>query len=444
DYDDEYDDFDDYEEEEYQEYIRLERGATGDRVYELQQRLKDLGYYNGTVDGNYGSSTANAVTRFQQTVGLNQNGVATIAMQEALFSTSAPSYTGEAEAGTGNYTTLSPGDTGAAVRRLQQRLTELGYYSGNVNGTYNAATTAAVRLFQVSIGVNETGVATAAVQTRLFAENAPFFEEESEDEEVEGYIELRKGDQGSAVTRLQSRLTALGYYNGEINGTYNTKTVNAVKRFENRYSQPETGVATVRMQRALFADDALPYVSSEPTPTPTPETKQEYTRLSQGDSGAKVKRLQRRLKELGYFTGSIGGNYQRLTIDAVTRFQLAVGLNPNGVATIATQEALFADDAPYYETHNDDSYDISYSELRRGDTGSDVTSLQRRLIDLGYIQDSSAVNAGTYDATTAYAVAEAQAARGYDSVGDVASSEFLQYLFSDAAWDYALIDYEGG
>ncbi|HUC90909.1 MAG TPA: spore cortex-lytic enzyme [Paenibacillus sp.] len=53
----------------------LRLGSSGKDVYELQGRLKYLGYYGGEVDGQFGQSTRNAVTWFQWKFGLKSNGV---------------------------------------------------------------------------------------------------------------------------------------------------------------------------------------------------------------------------------------------------------------------------------------------------------------------------------------------------------------------------------
>lgn len=49
--------------------------ANGD-VWDLQYRLKTLGYYTQDLDGSYGSSTQNAVRKFQQDYGITPDGVA--------------------------------------------------------------------------------------------------------------------------------------------------------------------------------------------------------------------------------------------------------------------------------------------------------------------------------------------------------------------------------
>ncbi len=52
------------------------RGSTGSVVTQIQQKLKNWGYYSGTVDGIYGSRTEAAVTWFQKKNGLTADGKA--------------------------------------------------------------------------------------------------------------------------------------------------------------------------------------------------------------------------------------------------------------------------------------------------------------------------------------------------------------------------------
>jgi N-acetylmuramoyl-L-alanine amidase len=53
----------------------LRYGSSGGDVYELQGRLKHLGYYDGKIDGSFGAKTKNAVTWFQWKFGLKSDGV---------------------------------------------------------------------------------------------------------------------------------------------------------------------------------------------------------------------------------------------------------------------------------------------------------------------------------------------------------------------------------
>ena len=64
--------------------------------------------------------------------------------------------------------TLAQGDAGSGVSNLQQALSTLKLYEGEVSGIYNEATAEAVRLFQRTAGLTETGEASPDLQTRVF------------------------------------------------------------------------------------------------------------------------------------------------------------------------------------------------------------------------------------------------------------------------------------
>lgn len=53
----------------------IKLGSSGKDVYELQGRLKHLGYYDGKIDGQFGSKTQNAVTWFQWKFGMKSDGI---------------------------------------------------------------------------------------------------------------------------------------------------------------------------------------------------------------------------------------------------------------------------------------------------------------------------------------------------------------------------------
>lgn len=52
------------------------KGTTGQEVVTIQTKLKNWGYYNGPVDGVYGSKTEEAVKYFQRTNGVKADGIA--------------------------------------------------------------------------------------------------------------------------------------------------------------------------------------------------------------------------------------------------------------------------------------------------------------------------------------------------------------------------------
>jgi len=72
-------------------YILLQKGSKGIEVINLQTRLAELGFYNIAIDGDYGNGTVNAVKAFEKSEGLEETGVATIELQEMIFTDPVPS-----------------------------------------------------------------------------------------------------------------------------------------------------------------------------------------------------------------------------------------------------------------------------------------------------------------------------------------------------------------
>lgn len=77
-------------------------GSAGSEVRAIQQRLKEWGYYKGSVDGVYGASTKAAVVKFQKANSLTADGVAGNATLAAI---GLP--TGQSAPGTGSQSSSS-------------------------------------------------------------------------------------------------------------------------------------------------------------------------------------------------------------------------------------------------------------------------------------------------------------------------------------------------
>lgn len=69
-------------------------GSTGSEVTQIQTRLKNWGYYKGSVDGVYGTKTRNAVIAFQKKNGLTADGIAGSATLRAIGISSGGGYGG--------------------------------------------------------------------------------------------------------------------------------------------------------------------------------------------------------------------------------------------------------------------------------------------------------------------------------------------------------------
>ncbi len=89
----------------------LRQGASGGEVKELQRRLKQWGYYDGAVDGIYGSQTVKAVKYFQRKNGLTVDGVAGKSTYAALgMNDSVKALEKEQNKGNGNKTDYTNSD----------------------------------------------------------------------------------------------------------------------------------------------------------------------------------------------------------------------------------------------------------------------------------------------------------------------------------------------
>jgi peptidoglycan hydrolase-like protein with peptidoglycan-binding domain len=162
----------------------LRSGSKGTQVSELQAALKLLGYYQGEVNGIYGDTTANAVSRFQEAAGLRVDGVAGPLTWKRLFpatpvaqtptpspannSNNTPQIVSSASPPPAEvqpptpqqveFPTLRVGMRGPAVVGLQQRLRTLGFFPGTVDGVFGQKTEDAVKAAQKKFQLNPDGV----------------------------------------------------------------------------------------------------------------------------------------------------------------------------------------------------------------------------------------------------------------------------------------------
>ncbi|TAF51157.1 MAG: hypothetical protein EAZ60_26795 [Oscillatoriales cyanobacterium] len=98
-----------------------------------------------------------------------------------------------------------------------------------------------------------------------------------------------------------------------------------------------------------------------------------------------LRSVQDRLRDLGYFSRASTGQLGPVTKQALTNFQRDYQLSLTGRpdrSTVIALNSLDGDDRPFQTTYTN----YSYSELRYGDSGADVTALQRRLKQLGYFK----------------------------------------------------------
>ena len=82
-------------------------GSRGSEVSTIQEKLKRWGYYNGSVDGIYGSQTVSAVKKFQQKNGLTVDGIAGTQTLKAMGINSSSSSSGSSSNNSSNVNLLA-------------------------------------------------------------------------------------------------------------------------------------------------------------------------------------------------------------------------------------------------------------------------------------------------------------------------------------------------
>lgn len=314
-----------------QEYRKTYKvGSVGSDVYDIEWRLQQLGYPI-SPDRVYDQTTASVVRSFQYNNGLSVDGMAGPNTLKKLYSVTAVGYNSSGGGSGTDYIYLDRNSRGTLVSNVQTRLKELGYYTIRVDGIYGSGTQGAVRAFQRNNGLPVTGVVNTDTYNAMMASNAV-----GVGGSVSGdYVELSRGNRGVAVVRLQTRLQYLGYYTISVDGIYGSGTQTAVRRFQSRNGISANGVATVYTQQVLFSSSAIANSSSGSS------TSTGYVYLHYGSNGAAVRRLQQALKNAGYYSGAIDGQYYDQTYAAVKAFQRSAGLGVDGIAGRKTQNALY-------------------------------------------------------------------------------------------------------
>ena len=141
----------------------LRKGATGSAVKNLQTKLKKLGFYNASIDGDYGDTTVAAVKAFQKKYNLTADGVAG---SETLKKLDSAYKNADSNTSTDD-DSLRKGATGTAVKTLQTNLKKLGFYTAYIDGSFGATTESAVKAFQKKYGLTADGVAGSATLKKI-------------------------------------------------------------------------------------------------------------------------------------------------------------------------------------------------------------------------------------------------------------------------------------
>ncbi len=427
-------------------------GFQGEAVRTVQRRLKELGYYSGSIDGDFGKETEKAVKAFQKANGLSADGKvgeqtlkklndknaksakqtnssskskATATPKPKATATPKPKSTATPNLQKDYYLRL--GVSGKKVETLQRRLIELGWMSGKVTGDFDEATEAAVRAFQDRTkGLWTDGIAGPETLRALYSNSAA---RSSKPVAVNSAETLQYGSEGTEVTKLQKKLQDLGYLAGTADGKFGVETEAAVIAFQKNNNLTADGKAGTATQSKLYSGsankaggNAVKIIGNNTGGRDASGIASTgYETLEFGSEGEAVRKLQNRLDALGYRPGYTDGKFGAATEAAVMAFQANNNLTVDGKAGPATQRALYG---------TAQKSNVAYSSIYPNDTGERVRNLQYTLYELGYYD--GAID-GIYGQTTSDAVRSFQIENGLKPVDGIAGNATLSRLYSSAA-----------
>ncbi len=229
---------------------------------------------------------------------------------------------------------LRQGDSGEAVRDLQNRLIAAQCYEGPVTSYFGPLTRSAVEQCQQKHGVAVDGI--VGPQTLGILNGSPSVATQPKPSSSIASAGLQRGSRGPEVAQLQQQLQQLGLFSSAIDGDFGPLTEQAVASFQGLNSLTKTGVFGDR-ERQVIAGSPVGQPSAAATDlTGTIGRNQ----LTLADAGKDVQTLQAKLKALGYFDSALTGYYGSLTKLAVQSFQADRKLPSSGIADAPTLQAL--------------------------------------------------------------------------------------------------------
>ena len=220
--------------DDYSTYLRdVSVGVTDGEAARIERRLVDLGYMDAEADDAFDDYARDALLLFQREAGLESTGVADRKTVDALFSGTVvcAEHCAPHE--------IASGDSGAAVRDVEDALMTAGYTTKLPNGKFDAALekgleNAAAFLSKEDSASHLTKETVAAFQGGLLSD----------------FI-------SPDITRLQRRLYTLCYLDkGGVDGVMGENTVAALHEFQAANDLPQTDAADQRTLSVLFSADA--------------------------------------------------------------------------------------------------------------------------------------------------------------------------------------------
>ena len=367
-------------------FTGLRVGAQGNAVASLQRALMSVGIsVPGGADGEFGPATRQAVMKFQTERSLQATGEVDQATSSALASSgSNQNASGEV--------VLAQGARGDAVKELQRRLVAGGVYvAGGADGVYGAATARAVAQFQRWNGLSPSGAVDGKTASALGLGASSNVSTQAPPAppavaEINPYVGLKQGSNGSRVKELQAALQNAGIVvRGGADGAFGPATTAALKEFQGANSLSQTGVLTE--QGAVILN-----LGTGGGASPPPAAVSQDLGLKVGARGDAVKDVQQALIGAGVTVrGGADGVFGNATKTALTSYQTSTGITADGTVNQNTIDKLglgsssgpvpVAGSAPPPAAASSNAY----VGLAIGSRGKEVTELQRALQGTGLV-----------------------------------------------------------
>jgi len=267
-------------------YSRNDRDLQSDQAMarfegELQRRL----YYVGEVDGEVDDQTRAAIRAYQRDAGLPVTGQPSAELARHLR---ASSIHNRSET------------TSLLVWEIENQLARRDFYVGPIDGTVDAQTHTAIKLYQRIAGLGHNGKASYPLLQHIVRSN------------------LRNTSEVASVLvwEVEGALADRGYRTGPIDGTMDSTTKEAVRRYQEDAGLPTTG----KTDKALLA-------SIEQS---------DKRQVSQRD----IREIERRLDRRAYHPGPVDGITDTQTASAIRAYQTDADLAVTGRPSMALLEHL--------------------------------------------------------------------------------------------------------
>lgn len=333
---------------------KLSRGMKGESVKQVQQRLTDLGFFDGPISGNYMNKTVEAVKKFQEMNGLRADGVTGEDTWNQLFNSE-----DVLDASATPKPTPVPTPVPYAITvDVRNQVTTV--YGRDENGEY----TIPVRRMICSTGLKATP--SDVGEWVLNGQHARWAYFGKWGSHAQYWTRINSNIAFHSVIYREVDYMALSVKSYEMlgsrasHGCIRLLVSEAKWMYENihegvvvtiREDLPEDQELTKSLKPPALNKTYMRPVNT-PEPTPPPEYKsdgeppQPFRTLKVGKEGEDVYWLQMKLKELGYYTGTVTGGYYKGTEKAVKAYQKEHGIRADGIAGERTLLSIYADVLP--------------------------------------------------------------------------------------------------